>query len=130
MRMRARLPASCRQATHVRTGSWPGFDIGLGIARLDVDAESGELGGQARILPVAADRERKLGARDHRRSRSRGPVDRYRVDAGRPQRGRDERLGVVGPGHDVDVLAGELAQDRAVTHTLWTDARYHGIQPG
>src|ERR1700730_10340695 len=83
----ARLPASWRQATHVRTGSRGGFATGLpvGIARLDVDAVTGELGGEPGVLTIAPDRQRELGAR-HQDSCGPGrAVDSHRLGFGRSE---------------------------------------------
>src|ERR1700680_383213 len=64
MRIITRLPASWRQATHVRTGSRRAFATALpfGVAGLDVDAITGELGREPGVLAVAPDRQRQLRA--------------------------------------------------------------------
>src|SRR5207244_13327875 len=85
-RISSRLPASCRQATHVLTGPAPSPALGrdfplngegsctfanrlaIAVAGLDVDPEAGELRGQARVLPIAADRERELVAGEDRKA--------------------------------------------------------------
>src|SRR5690348_8632422 len=51
---------SRRQATQVLAGSCPRLGICWGLAWLDVDAESRELGGQPRVLPIASDGEGEL----------------------------------------------------------------------
>src|SRR5207302_6886041 len=131
MRTSVRLPASSRQATQVRTGSWRAFAISLrvGIAGLDVDAKTSQLGGEARVLPVSPDGERELRTRHQDRGRSSRAVDGGGLHLRRPQRGGHEGLGVVGPGHDVDVLAGELAEDCPVANALGSYAGTNRIQP-
>src|SRR2546430_615033 len=121
-RTSAALPASWRQATQVRTGLWGGFAVALSLAGLDVDAVAGELGRQPRVLAVSPDGERQLRAGHHHGGCARGAVDRYRLRLGWTYGRRDERLWVVGPWNDVDVLAGELTEDGAVAHALGADA--------
>src|SRR5713101_6067308 len=120
MRIRAALPASPRQPTQVRAGSWGGFAIG--VTWLDVDAKTGQLGREAGILTVPADRKGQLSS-GHQHGRGPGrAVDGNGLRFRRTQRGCDERLRVVGPRDDVHVLVGQLAEDGSMSHAFRTDA--------
>src|SRR5438270_11304081 len=119
------FPASCLHATQVLTGRCA---FVLGIARLDVDSQPRQLRREARILTVAADRQRQLVAGHEHRRGPRCSVDRHPVDPRRAERRGHERLGVVRPRHDVDVLVHELAEDRAVADALRADACADGIE--
>src|SRR6266571_6448374 len=130
MRTRACLLASWRQATQVRAGLRRGFAVAMAVslAGLDVDPVASQLCRQTCVLAVPADGERELGSRDHDSGGARGAVDGHRLRLGGADRGGDAGLWVVRPGDDVDMLAGELAEDGAVSHPLRTDAGADGIQ--
>src|SRR5690348_6698474 len=106
MRTSSAFPASWRQATQVLTGRC--FSIGL--ARLDVYPEAGQLGREPRVLPVPADGQRELRAGHEDRRRACDAVDRDPVGLGGPEGGGDELFGIFRPRHDVDMLVGELAE--------------------
>src|SRR5579872_57871 len=131
-RIRACLPDSSRQATHVRAGSWRDFAIAVlvGLARLDVDPEPRELGGKPRVLTVSPDGQGKLAARHEHRGCSRDAVDHHPVGFGRTERRGDECFRILGPRDDVDVLVRKLAEDRAVPDALWSDAGPNRVEPG
>src|SRR5258708_23298795 len=126
-----RLPASSRQATQVLTGCRRASPTVLvRLAGLDVDPVAGQLRSQPGVLPVAADRERELAARHEHRRRAGHAVDGHPVGPCRAERRRDKGLRILRPGHDVDVLVGELAEDRAVPHALRPDARPDRVEAG
>src|SRR5437899_163575 len=77
MRISSPLPASSRQETQVLTGRCLGFCSRVALAGFDVDAVSRQLGGEAGVLPVAADRQGQLVAgHEHGRGASHA-IDRH-----------------------------------------------------
>src|SRR5262249_34974983 len=98
-------------------------------AGLDVDPQPGQLGGEPRVLPLLADRERELALRgDHRRR----PVALLDVDAhhlGRAQGVGDEHRRVAVPRHDVDLLTVELVDDVVDAAAAYADAGADRVDP-
>src|SRR5215213_9981219 len=86
---------------------------GLGV-RADVDAPAGELGRQAGILALLADRQGELEVGYDDAGRPGGLVDqRHALDLRRRQRVGDELRRVVAVVDDVDLLAVQLVHDVA-----------------
>src|SRR5215216_2393627 len=84
---------------------------------LDVDTPAGELGGEAGVLALLADRQGELLIGHHHRRRVRLLVRLDADHARRAKRMRDEAVGVGVPLDHVDALAAEL-----VDHILDADA--------
>ena len=107
-----------------------GRELGLG---LDVDPPAGQAGGEARVLALAADRQRELvvGHDDGRLARL--VVDEDLAHARRRQRLGDEPGGLVVVGDDVDLLAAQLGDDHAHARAARADAgadRVHAVGVG
>src|SRR6266851_5421183 len=81
MRIRPALPASSRQPAHVRTGSCRCFGL-ICLARLDVDTEACQLGGEPGVLAVPPDSQGQLPSRHQYRRGPRPAVDRNTLRLG------------------------------------------------
>src|SRR5205807_767775 len=96
----------------------------------DLDVPAAELAGQTDVLPLAADRQRKLIlAHEHDRP-SDHVAKQYLIDFGGLQRGADQRLSVVVVAHDVDPLAGQFIDDVLDPIAADADAGPHAIDAG
>jgi hypothetical protein len=96
-----------------------GGELALG---LDVDPPAGQAGGEARVLALAADRQRELVVGDDDRGLLAVVVDEHLAHARRAQRLGDEAGGLVVVGDDVDLLAAQLGDDHAHARAARADA--------
>ena len=96
-----------------------GRELGLG---LDVDPPARQAGGQARVLPLAADRQRELVVGHDDGGLARLVLDEDLAHAGRRQGLGDEPGGLVVVGDDVDLLAAQLGDDHAHARAARADA--------
>src|SRR4051812_26954438 len=96
-----------------------GGELGLG---LDVDPPAGEAGGEARVLALAADRQRELVVGDDHGRLAAVVVDEHLAHARRRERLGDEAGGLVVVGDDVDLLAAQLGDDHAHARAARADA--------
>ena len=101
----------------------------LGLA-LDVNAPAGQPGRQARVLTLAADRQRQLViGYDHLGNTLFGMKANF-PHPGRGQRLRHEVMEVVGERDDVDLLASQLVHDLTHPAAAGTHARTDWINVG
>src|SRR5213594_1174546 len=120
-----------RLGRHDRLGLRLRLELGahLGLAS-DVDAPPCQLGGEAGVLSLLADRERELLVRDHD---VRGLVlgDDVHADHVRRLEGvRHVALRALRPLDDVDLLAAELVHDRLDAEAALPDARPARVEAG
>src|SRR5712671_5440092 len=102
--------------------------LALALALRDqVDLPAGELGRQAGVLPPLADRQGKLVV-GHSDQDLLLHLDHVRLDhLRRGERAGDEDDRIHAPGHDVDLLAPQLPDDRLHARALDPDARADGV---
>ena len=103
--------------------------LGGGDVAPDVDPPAGQAGGEPGVLALAADRQREhpLGHGDGSRSGAPRRWSTPRTWAGR-QRVRDEHARVLVPRDDVDLLAGELGDDRLDARAALADRRADRVE--
>ena len=87
-----------------------------------VDLPAGELGGEAHVLPAAADGDREVLLVHHHVHRVLFLVHQDRAHFGRRQRADHELRRVGRPEHDVDALAGQLLRHRLHARAAHADA--------
>ena len=92
--------------------------------------QSGELGGETHVLPLAADGEAQLLVGDDQLHPPVGLVDDDLVHLGRLDGRAHEARGVAVEGDDVDLLAAKLLHDRLHARSLHPDARAHRVDVG
>src|SRR6185437_2736550 len=95
--------------------------------RVEIYLPLGKLGGEADVLSILADRERKLILVDDRLDRARGGITEYPCDLGRCQCEAREALRITGPRNNVDPFTAELIDDCLHTRALHADASADGI---
>ena len=115
--------ATARHRRHLR------FDfLALLFLALDIDVPTQELGREAHILTLFADRERKLRIIDDYLEVLLLRVDdRHVVDLGRAQRVARKGHGILVVLDDVDLFTLQLPDDRLHAHTLHSNTRSHTI---
>ena len=96
-----------------------GGELGL---RADVHAPAGQARGQARVLALAADRQRELVVGHDHGGLLGLVVDEHLAHARRRERLGDEARGLVVEGDDVDLLAAQLGDDHAHARAARADA--------
>ena len=89
----------------------------------EVQLPAGELGGEAHVLPAAADRDREVLLVDDDVHRVLLLVDQDALHFGRRQRVDDELRGILREQDDVDALAGELVGHGGDARAAHADAR-------
>src|SRR5690606_28764236 len=95
-----------------------------GSAGDDVDLPVGEAGGEARVLPLLADRQRQLVRRDGGPGGLRGRVEHLDGEDLRGRQGMGDELSrLVGVVDDVDLLLSQLRHDGAHARAQLADAR-------
>ena len=98
----------------------------LGLAT-DVDAHTGEAGGEAGVLALLADRQAELVVGHDHVGLGEVVGDDDLLDLRRRERLGDEVGQVLAEGHDVDLLAAQLVDDHADATTASTDAGADGV---
>ncbi len=98
-----------------------------GFFFLDLDVPTGELGGQARVLALFADRQRQLIGVDDDFHGMTGFIDDQVLQLGGRKRVGDKLTDIRVPADDVDLLAAEFAHDILHAHPPHAHAGADGI---
>src|SRR4029453_3857705 len=99
---------------------------GVGLGQ-DVDLRTGELRGEADVLPAAADRQAELVVGHDYLDPALFLVDHDAADGRRLERVDDEGRRVLAPRDDVDLLALQFLDDRLAAAALHADAGPHRV---
>src|SRR5579883_1050732 len=126
----AALPVAARVGCNGFAGLFLKFVIDFALSRFgDIDAPTGQLGGQARVLSIFADGERQLPLR-HRDERGVIRFAQFHLQwLHRTERVGDEGSRVWTPLDDVDFLVVEFAHNIVDTRAAHPNAGTDGVKP-